>query len=885
MSHPFRNWIAPCSTAKQSPKCAGRKPRSRPQLELLETRDVPSTAVAHPTFVLMNPAGVHPFAGGGPTGYTPAQIKQAYGINQISFNGAAGDGSNTTIAIVDAYDDVTIASDLQVFDSTLGLPNPAFSKINQNGGTSLPRGDSGWAEETSLDVEWAHAIAPKAAILLVEANSASFSDLLTAVQTAANHSGVVAVSMSWGGGEFSGETSYDSYFKSPSGRGVTFLASSGDSGAPVSYPAVSPNVVSVGGTTLSLDSSGNITNEAGWSGSGGGISSQESQPSYQHGVVTQSSTKRTNPDVAYDADPNTGFPVYDSYSFPTAPWQQFGGTSDAAPQWAALIAIADQGRALAGLGSLDSVSQTLPKLYSVSAADFHDITSGSSYGVPVYSAGAGYDLVTGRGTPVANKLVADLVGSSNSGTTHFSVTTTASSSDTAGTTFSVTVKALDANGNVYTGYLGTVQFSSSDPAAVLPGNYTFNSTDAGVHTFSTSNGPGATLKTAGSRTVTVADVSAGGINGSASVNVVPATASALAFVQQPTGTTAGSVITPAVTVDVVDAYGNLETADNTDSVTVAFGANPGNATLGGTTTVTVSGGVATFNNLTVSAAGNGYTLQATSGSLTTATSASFNISSSGGGGGGGTLLEGFETSDNWYYTGYGNDTAYLTTAAAHDGTWGLDLTGPDWFYRTDAGAQNKAGDTLSAWVQFSGAANGRAYFGFGSSGGGTLSLVAAANSNQLILMNNVGWGYTNLAAVNATYQANHWYRLEVDWSTTGNMVGKLFDSNGTTLLRSVSASTKVITSGGIALRSIGNDKYWDTITDTSGVNNFARRAVTTHATTPPWWQNSDVAGTLSGITSAKSAAAALESAVAEYLAALANQRWSHAYAGWLGWGW
>src|SRR5205814_1976529 len=123
---------------------------------------------------------------------------------------------------------------------------------------------------------------------------------------------------------------------------------SGDAGAPTSYPSASPNVLSVGGTTLTLNS-GNWGTESGWSGSGGGISAYELQPSYQNGIVTQSSTKRTNPDVAYDSNPSTGFPVYDSYNNGSAkPWGQWGGTSDAAPQWAAMMAIVAQGRALQG---------------------------------------------------------------------------------------------------------------------------------------------------------------------------------------------------------------------------------------------------------------------------------------------------------------------------------------------------------------------------------------------------------------------------------------------------------------------------------------------------------------------------------------------------------
>src|SRR5262249_33678581 len=156
---------------------------------------------------------------------------------------------------------------------------------------------------------------PKANILLVEGSSASFGDMLTAVNYASNASGVVAVSMSWGAGEFSFETALDDYFTTPSGHGgVTFIASSGDAGAPPGYPAISPNVLAVGGTSLFLDGAGNGSSESGWSGSGGGISAYEVQPVWQNGVVTQSTTMRANPDVAYDADPYTGFPVYDSYN-------------------------------------------------------------------------------------------------------------------------------------------------------------------------------------------------------------------------------------------------------------------------------------------------------------------------------------------------------------------------------------------------------------------------------------------------------------------------------------------------------------------------------------------------------------------------------------------
>jgi hypothetical protein len=236
----------------------------------------------------------------------------------------------------------------------------------------------------------------------------------------------------------------------------------------------------------------------------------------------------------------------------------------------------------------------------------------------------------------------------------------------------------------------------------------------------------------------------------------------------------------------------------------------------------VSGGVATFNNLSINKTGNGYTLTAASGSLTGATSASFNVSSTPNS----NLIEGFETSGSWYVVG-GSVTAYRATYAAHDGTYGLDMyNGNDWIYRNDAAAQVKAGDTLSVWVQFSGSADGRAYFGFGASSGGTLSLVAAPNTGQLILQQNLGYGYANLAAVNQTYSANHWYRLEVDWGKSGTIVGKLFDSNGTTLLQQVTTATTTITSGGIAFRALGSDKFFVTVTDTPGVNNFTSPVAT-----------------------------------------------------------
>ncbi|HTV57071.1 MAG TPA: S53 family peptidase, partial [Terriglobia bacterium] len=402
-------------------------------VESLESRDLLSGF--SPTYILESHSdSATPYATSAATGYSPAQISQAYGFNQISFNNGtvAGNGSGQTIAIVDAYNQPDIASDLRAFDAAFGLPAPpSFTVVNQSGGGNLPAANSSWGMEESLDVEWAHAMAPGANIVLVEANGSSESDLFSAVQYAASIPGVSVVSMSWGGGEFSSESDYDSIFTTPAGhQGVAFVASAGDSGAPPSYPAVSPNVLAVGGTTLNLSGS-SYGSESAWSGSGGGISTYEPQPSYQNGVVSQSSTQRTSPDVAYDANPNTGVSVYDSYGTPAGdPWIQVGGTSTGAPQWAALVAIADQGRALNGLGTLDGGSQLLPMLYQLPSSDFHDVTTGTSTGSPNYSAGPGYDLVTGLGSPYANRIVAALSEQTLSGGTGNSPTGTGTGTGT-----------------------------------------------------------------------------------------------------------------------------------------------------------------------------------------------------------------------------------------------------------------------------------------------------------------------------------------------------------------------------------------------------------------------------------------------------------------------
>ena len=352
-----------------------------------------------------------PMAAPGPIGFTPAQIRHAYGLDQISFGGTPADGRGTTIAIVTAYDSPNIAADLATFDATFGIPAPpSFQKVNQTGGATLPAFNASWSTETCLDVQWAHASAPGASILLVEAKSNATADMLAAVKYARSAPGVVAVSMSWGQGEYAGETADDVTFTTPAGHPpVSFFAASGDRGAPGIYPAMSPNVVAIGGTSLTLGKGGAAV-ESAWGRSGGGVSAYEARPNYQAGVVMQTTTKRANPDVALVSDPATGLAVCDSKANGAkTPWVAYGGTSIATPQWAGIAAIVAQGRALRGAAPLAGRKELLPALYALPAADFRDIVSGSSNGTPRLTAGPGYDLVTGRGTPVAEALVRDLV--------------------------------------------------------------------------------------------------------------------------------------------------------------------------------------------------------------------------------------------------------------------------------------------------------------------------------------------------------------------------------------------------------------------------------------------------------------------------------------------
>jgi subtilase family serine protease len=325
-----------------------------------------------------------------PTGYSPAQMLHAYGFDDPAVNSQVGAGQ--IIAIIDAYGSPTIRSDLAVFSQQYNLPAPTASNFIVATPQGTPKTNPGWGLETSLDVEWAHAIAPGATILLVESASASNSDLLAAVDYAVKQ-GAKVVSMSWGSNETRSEATSDFHFNVP---GVTFFASSGDNGSGVIWPAASPLCVAVGGTTLKLDASGNVLGETGWSGSGGGTSSYESLPVFQSSLGLKG---RGVPDVAYNADPATGVSVYDTTKYSGGSgWWVVGGTSAGAPQWAALVARVNGARQ-------SSLTQTLKDVYGLGAGNFTDITSGSNGG---FSCAAGWDAVTGLGSPIDSKLAVAL---------------------------------------------------------------------------------------------------------------------------------------------------------------------------------------------------------------------------------------------------------------------------------------------------------------------------------------------------------------------------------------------------------------------------------------------------------------------------------------------
>jgi subtilase family serine protease len=258
--------------------------------------------------------------------------------------------------------------------------NGSFRKVDQNGGTNYPVANTGWAEEISLDLDMVSAVCPNCHILLVEASSNSLNDLLLAENRAATL-GATVISNSWGANEFSSESLYDSYFK----HGIPITASSGDAGYGVEWPASSPYVTSVGGTSIVRSTGARGWAETAWSGAGSGCSAYESKPAFQ---TDASCARRTVADVSAIADPNTGVAVYDSYR--VSGWLVFGGTSVAAPVVASVYALAGNGASISSAG------------YVYGHRVLNDVVSGgngSCGGTYLCTAGPGYDGPTGLGTP------------------------------------------------------------------------------------------------------------------------------------------------------------------------------------------------------------------------------------------------------------------------------------------------------------------------------------------------------------------------------------------------------------------------------------------------------------------------------------------------------
>lgn len=362
---------------------------------------VPDTSVEHPEdigvrshtnhLILASPGwGSLPDGGNGPGGgMTPAQIRSFYNLPST--------GGSNVIAIVDAFHYPTSLNDFNLFSHAFNLPqetstdplnagNTVFQVVYAGG--SQPKVNGGWAEEAAIDIEWAHAMAPNAKIVLVEADSSSNTDLFKAVDVASALPGVKEVSMSWSSGESMGETAFDIHF--PRSNGIVYFAASGDVGGIPQYPSVCPNVVAAGGTSVNTNFLGNFSSETGWSGSGGGKSRYESRPSYQDGIASIVKTARGVPDISSDADPNTGVCVYDSTPYQgAAGWQVFGGTSVSSPSLAGMVN-------LAGNFYADSVAE-LTAIYSgLGSANFRDIVKGHA---GRFHCKVGWDRVTGVGTP------------------------------------------------------------------------------------------------------------------------------------------------------------------------------------------------------------------------------------------------------------------------------------------------------------------------------------------------------------------------------------------------------------------------------------------------------------------------------------------------------
>jgi subtilase family serine protease len=455
-------------------------------------------AAAHPTAQNVGPNAIP-----SGSGYGPAQFQAAYNLTAAS----AADGSGTTVAVVDAFNDPTAASDLATYRSAAGLPALTagqFTVYNQNGQTSplpatAPASDD-WTLEESLDVDMVSAICPLCKIDLVEATNDTGNGLFVAEQTAATTLGAKYISNSWGGRETSSDTAMDSQYFGVSG--VVYTASGGDSAysGGVIYPATSPHVVGVGGTTLNTASNSRGWTESVWKtssteGTGSGCSAVEPRPSWQSSIslITAACSHRVDNDVAADADPNTGAAVYDTTNG-NGGWNEVGGTSESSPMIAAVFALAGN-NGNGGNNAADSIYTHTGSLFEVTASNNGTCTPPSQDAVLCTATGAAntYNGPTGWGTP--NGLTAFQSNSATGNTV--TVTNPGNQTGTVGTAVSLQITATDsASGQ-------TLTYSATG----LPAGLSINSSTGLIS---------GTPTTAGSNSVTVTAKDTTGATGSAS---------------------------------------------------------------------------------------------------------------------------------------------------------------------------------------------------------------------------------------------------------------------------------------------------------------------------------------------------------------------------------
>ena len=525
-----------------------------------------------------------PLISGSPQGYGPADLQDAYKLS----GAAASFGATQTVAIVDAYDDPTAESDLATYRAQYGLSacssaNGCFRKVDQRGGTNYPPPDSDWDGEIALDTDMVSAICPNCHILLVEADDSSLGNLGVAVDEAVAL-GATQISNSYAAGEFLDETSYDAYYDHP---GIAVTASSGDSGFGVEYPAASPYVTAVGGTSLTADpGTPRGWTESAWSGAGSGCSEYEAKPSWQ---TDTGCPDRSVADVSAVADPGTAVAVYSSAY---GGWTEFGGTSVASP----IVAAYD---------ALIGPAAASPNYPYANPGSYFDVTSGSNGACGSYlcDAGPGYDGPTGVGTPNGANLMSTCAAAptitTNPGnqivtapaTATFSVA--ASNSDLNCHSLTVQWQVSTNGGSTFTNITG----ATSGALSISP---TSHPESGSLYQAVFTNEFGSTTTTAGTLTVKTAASAVGG-GGSAKVKVGHVTVAGMsASVPLSCSGTAGELCKMTLSLTVT------ETVKGAKLIAVSAAKSPKltkKVLLLGKATVTVRAGQAKTIKVTLGAAG------------------------------------------------------------------------------------------------------------------------------------------------------------------------------------------------------------------------------------------------------------------------------------------